>query len=328
MKVAFIGLQHWHVPFYLEALENIDQPVAAIADVDGDYVQRTAELVDAAEYTDYEKMVDEVDPDLIFAHAPHDEMTDLAGWLVDHDLPFHMEKPMGISWKKLAEVAREANEKDLWNGVALVNRQYGLIQHLHELGDDMGDVGRYYYGLFAGPPSRYPDLHCEWMLDPDRAGAGPLWNYGAHVVDLFLHLGKSPVVEVKAHWTHSIHGLDIEDLCCIQMINADGAVGVAEVSYTTPEGYEHYFSLSTDRLQVCTEKVGEGLIKRFDGENEEIIGHESNVDFRADVVLSFEQGKKPVADINDMVETLRVMEAARESARTGQVVKLDEEWSL
>lgn len=231
----------------------------------------------------------------------------------------------------MAEVARKANEKDLWNGVALVSRQYGIIRRLEELGEEIGNVGRYYYGLFAGPPFRYPDLHCGWMLDPDRAGAGPLWNFGAHVVDLFLMLGKSPIVEVKAHWTHSIHDLDIEDLCCIQMTNAEGAVGVGEVSYTTPDGYERYFSLSTDRLQVCTEKLGEGLIKRFDGENEEIIGPEFNDVYpyqTEDVVRCFEAGEEPVADINDMVETLRVMEAARESARTGQVVRLDEEWSL
>ncbi|MFP3904034.1 MAG: Gfo/Idh/MocA family protein, partial [Armatimonadota bacterium] len=216
MKIAFIGLQHWHVPFYLEALADIDQPVAAIADVDKDYVERTAEWVDAAQYTDYEKMLREIEPDLIWAHAPHDTMTELADWLVDHDLPFHMEKPMGLSWRKLAKVAKKANEKNLWNGVALVSRQYGIIQRLRELGEEIGTVGRYYYGLFAGPPFRYPDLHCGWMLQPERTGAGPLWNFGAHVVDLFLLLGKSPVVEVKAHWTHSIHGLDIEDLCCIQ----------------------------------------------------------------------------------------------------------------
>ncbi|MFO7948432.1 MAG: Gfo/Idh/MocA family oxidoreductase [Armatimonadota bacterium] len=331
MKIAFIGLQHWHVPFYLEALADIDQPVAAIADVDKDYVERTAEWVDAAQYTDYEKMLREIEPDLIWAHAPHDQMTELADWLVDHDLPFHMEKPMGLSWRRLAQVARKANEKDLWNGVALVSRQYGIIQRLRELGEDIGTVGRYYYGLFAGPPFRYPDLHCGWMLQPERTGAGPLWNFGAHVVDLFLLLGKSPIVEVKAHWTHSIHGLDIEDLCCIQMINADGAVGVGEISYTTPEGYERYFSISTDRLQVCTEKLGEGTIKRFEGDNEEIDGAEFNDVYpyqTRDIVECFDEGREPVADINDMVETLRVMEAAKESARTGQVVRLDEQWEL
>ncbi len=329
LKVAFIGLNHWHAPFYMEGMQMADYPIAAVADRAPEMVEFRAKAgnCDAPRYTDYEKMLAEVKPDFIFAHAPHDEMTELAEWLVDHDLPFHMEKPMGLSWRKLAAVAQKANEKKLWNAVALVSRQYGIIQRLREMGDDIGKVGRYYYALLAGPPVRYPDWKCEWMLQPQRTGAGPLWNFGAHVIDLFLLLGGSPVVEVEANWTHHIHDLQIEDLCTIRMRNAEGVVGIGEVSYTTPEGYERFFSLSTDRLQVCTQTLGKGTIKRFDGKHEEVDGPEFGDVYplqTRDVLERFERGAEPPADINDMVATLRVMEAAKQSAQSGEAVKLPE----
>ena len=329
MKVAFVGLNHWHAPFYMEGMARIGYPIAAVADPDPEMVEFRAQAgnCDAPRYTDYEKMLEEVQPDFIFAHAPHDEMVDLADWLVQHDLPFHMEKPMGLSWKRLARVAEKANAKGLWNATALVSRQYGIIQRLHELGDEIGRVGRYYYALFAGPPVRYPEWKCEWMLQPERTGAGPLWNFGAHVIDLFLMLGKSPVVEVVANWTHCIHNLPVEDLCTIRMKNANDIVGIGEVSYTTPSGYERFFSLSTDRLQVCTPTLGLGTIKRFDGNDEEIDGAKFDDVYplqTKDVLERFERGEKPLADINDMVATLRIMEAAKESAQMGRAVTLAE----
>lgn len=327
LKVAFIGLNHWHAPFYMEGMQMIDYPIAAVADRDPEMVafRAAAGKCEAPQYTDYEKMLDEVQPDFIFAHAPHDEMVELAQWLVDHNLPFHMEKPMGLSWERLAKVAEDANNKGLWNAVALVSRQYGIVHRLIDMGDEIGKMGRYYYALFAGPPVRYPDWKCEWMLQPERTGAGPLWNFGAHVIDLFLLLGKSPVVEVRANWTYHIHNLAVEDLCTIQMRNADGIVGVGEVSYTTPAGYERMFSISTDKLQVCTQLLGEGTIKRFDGNHEDISGPEFNDVYPVqtrDVLERFEKGQAPLADINDMVKTLRVMEAAKKSAQTGKPVEL------
>ncbi len=327
VKVAFIGLNHWHSAFYMDGFRQMGYPIAAVADPDPEMVtfRAAAGHCDAPQYTDYEKMLEEVQPDLIFAHAPHDEMVDLADWLVERDLPFHMEKPMGLKWERLAKVAEKANAKGLWNGVALVSRQYGIVQRLREMGDEMGKMKRYYYGLFAGPPVRYPDWKCEWMLQPERTGAGPLWNFGAHVIDLFLLLGKAPIVEVTANWTYDIHKLKVEDLCTIRMKNADGVVGIGEVSYTTPSGYERFFSVSTDKLQVHTDKLGFGTIKKFDGDHEDIDGNEFDDVYpfqTRDVVECFEQGRKPVADINDMVATLRVMEAAKKSAQEGITVEL------
>ncbi|MCK5806306.1 MAG: Gfo/Idh/MocA family oxidoreductase [Lentisphaeria bacterium] len=321
-KVAFIGLHHWHAPFYMNAMNDLGQPIAAVADVDAEMCAFRAEAgaCDAPQYTDYDKLLREVKPDLVFAHAPHDEMTELADWLVDRGVPFHMEKPMGLHWEPLAAVAEKAKAKGLWNGVALVSRQYGIVQRLREMGEEMGTLRRYMYGLYAGPPLRYPDWKCEWMLQPERTGAGPLWNFGAHVVDLFLTLGKSPVVEVTADWSYDIHGLAVEDWCSIRMKNAAGAVGVGEVSYTTPSGYERFFSVSTDRLQVHTETLGLGTIKKFEGEDEEIDGNEFEEVYpfhTKDVLERFDKGLAPVADIHDMVATLRVMEAAKASAAAG-----------
>ncbi len=322
VKVVFIGLRHWHAPFYMKAMDKMGYPIAAVADRDAEMAEfRAAEGgCKAPRYTDYERLLTEVKPDFVFAHAPHDEMVDLADWLVERNLPFHMEKPMGLSCQRLAGVAAKAAEKGLWNAVALVSRQYGIVRRLREMGTELGTLRRYYYALLAGAPLRYPEWKCEWMLQPERTGAGPLWNFGAHVIDLFLMLGNSPVVEVTAHWSHDIHNLAIEDLCVVCMKNGDGTVGIGEVSYTTPSGYERFFSITTDKLQVHTDKLGIGTIKKMDGTREVVDSHDFEEVYpfhTREVLRCFEQGLEAPATIHDMVATLRVMEAAKASAQAG-----------
>lgn len=322
--IAFVGLHHWHAPFYMQALRELGCPVAALADPDPDMCAFRARAgdCDAPCYTDAERMLREVRPDFVFAHAPHDRMTELAAWLVERNVPFHMEKPMGIEARALAAVAQRAQRQGLWNAVALVSRHYGIVTHLHGLGEGLGTVQRYHYALLAGPPHRYRDWRCEWMLDPRRAGAGPLWNFGPHVIDLFLYLGGAPVTRVMARWGHGMHRLPVEDFCTVLMINAAGAAGIGEVSYTTPVGYERSFSLSTDRLQVHTPSPGKGTITYLDGRREEIDGTEFDDVYRVHTrhtLECFAHGKRAIADMADMVATLSVMEAARESARRGGV---------
>lgn len=328
-KIAFIGLHHWHAPFYMTAMRNQGIEIAAVADRDPEMAvfRATAGGCDAPRYSDYDRLLREVKPDLVFAHAPHDEMADLAEWLVQRNVPFHMEKPMGLSGARLSRIAAEAEQKKLWTAVALVSRHYGIVQRLREMGDEMGSLCRYYYALLAGPPFRYPEWRCEWMLQPERAGAGPLWNFGAHVIDLFLLLGKSPIVEVTASWTHRIHRLPVEDLCVIRMKNAAGVVGIGEVSYTSPNGYDRFLSLSTERLQVHTATPGKGTIRKFSGPNEDVDGNEFEDVYpfhTRHVIEAFCAGRKPVATITDMVPVLRIMEAAKASAMGGGIpVSLD-----
>jgi predicted dehydrogenase len=200
-----------------------------------------------------------------------------------------------------------------------------VVQWLKERQAQLGRVNHYYYRLFAGDPGRYRDWGVEWMLDPAQAGAGPLFNFGPHVVDLFLHLATERVERVSAQWTHGLHGETIEDLCSITMVGADGAVGVGEVSYTMPEGYERYFSFDSEALHCGGADMGDMPVVWRDGRSEQVTGNDfSNVYFAytKDCLERFKAGQPPVAGIDDMVKTLRVMNAARESAMSGETVKL------
>ena len=106
MKIAIVGAGHWHVSiYYLPALKKLGADIVALADPSQEVLDKLGQEVDCPKYTDYRELLDAEEVDLVFAHAPHREMTAVGAELVARHQPFHMEKPMGVDWRKLEPVA-------------------------------------------------------------------------------------------------------------------------------------------------------------------------------------------------------------------------------
>ncbi len=327
MRVALVGVSHWHTAiYYLPALQKLGAEIVAISDPSEEALTKIGEGLSASRYRDYRELLGSEDVDLVMAHAPHDEMTELAAELVARHQPFHMEKPMGIDWRKLAPVAAKAQSERVFTSVALVSRYLGVVEQLAELKrvGKLGQVQHYYYRLLGGAPHRYVDWGCGWMLDPARAGGGALFNFGPHLVDTFVYLAGEPIVEVYARVIRGVHNLHIEDMVSVVMTGGDGAIGVGEAGYVMPEGYERYFSVTTDALYVGG-NVATGTVLFRDGTRldfEGLNGDQAYFQYTADLLKCLETGCAPRATIQDMVTTLRVINATAESARTGKPVML------
>ena len=326
MKVAIIGAGHWHVPQYLKALKGLDVEIVGISDWSEAALERAGAEVGCPRYRCFQELLVEQRPEFVFAHASHDEMTHLASVLVGRHQPFHMEKPMGLDWKALEPVAVKAQTEKLFVSVPLVSRYYAPIEHLRSMRLD-GTLGRpvhYHYRLFAGPPSRYLDLGVEWMLDPKHAGAGPLFNFGSHVIDLYLYLMEEEVAEVFARQTSSMYGLAIEDLTSVTLVGKSGSIGTVEVSYTLPSGHETFVSFTTDKLHYSG-TASAGMLTTAPGKGIALEGltmDEAYAYYTGDTLARFVAGEAPKAGIGDMAKILRVMNAAQESIRTGKAVKV------
>ncbi len=328
MRVAILGASHWHVDlFYVPLLQEAGAEIVAVHDPDPAALQRCAAGASCPRYTDHGKLLECEAPDLVFAHAPHAHMTDLAADLIARHQPFHMEKPMGVAWTDLDALAVKARTERVWTSVALVSRYYGVVEALRGL-REAGRLGRachYYHRLFGGSPLRYPEWGVPWMLDPALAGAGPLWNFGPHVIDLFLYLVADTVVEVQCWTSHAIHQLAIEDLASLRLLGPAGEMGVGEVSYTMPAGYERYLSLTTDRAHWGGAEMGTGAVLVRDGAEIPFAGPDSSTVYQVyvrDTLRRFESGEPARATIRDMARVLHVMNAARQSAETGEPVAL------
>ena len=324
MRIVVIGVSHWHVPMYLEYLREIeDVQVVAVSDPNPQAVENAREFFpQAVGYADYRQLIAEQSFDLAMAHAPHDEMTVVAATLVEKGIPFHMEKPMGLDAALLSQVAREAERKNLFISVPLVTRMFGVAGRLLEMAraQTLGALAYYYFRLFAPGPHRYRDSGVGWMLDPSRAGDGPLFNFGPHAIDLFIELSRAVPDRVYAAATHAVHGLAIPDAVTV-ILQAGAAYGVAELSYTSPAGYDRHMIVRTPVVSYSG-LPDSGEIWVADGQGITVDGPTFDEAYRLythDLVARFRDGRPPLAGIEQMVKILRVMNAAHRSLESGNV---------
>ena len=328
MRIAILGASHWHVDlYYVPALSECDVEIVALHDPDPDALARVCEGLQCPRYTDHLKLLDSARPDLVFAHAPHAQMPAMADDLITRHQPFHMEKPMGVDWRSVDAVAVKAQTQQVWTSVALVSRYYGLITALRKIKDagDLGNPCHFYHSLFAGSPLRYEDWGVGWMLDPELAGGGALWNFSSHIIDLFLYLVDADITTVQCATSNTVHHLQIDDMATIEMTGASGATGIGQVSYTMPTSYERFFSFTTDKLHCGGASMGEGKVLMRDGSEVEFEGPDSDTVYSAyvkDTLARLAAGEPAMATIKDMARTIRIMDAARTSALKGEAIDL------
>jgi len=316
---------HWHSGMYVNALKQMeDVNIVAFSDRDALKARAAAARVGAKAYASHRELLDKEQPDFVFAFGRHCDMTDIARDLVEAGVAFCMEKPMGIEWRRLAEVAKLVEEKEIFTALPVITRGEAPIARLAGIRDEgkLGDVRHFYFRLFGGPPARYVKWGVPWMLRKAEAGGGPLFNFGPHGIDLFLYLSGDPVRSVSASMDNRIYGNEVEDFASVTMTTASGAVGVVEVSYLLPKGYERFVSINTTTLSYSTLNWENRTIMLRDGGSIEIeeapeFGYEG---FVRDTIAAFREGREPIADIRDMCRILPIMNAAVESAESGRRV--------
>lgn len=329
LRVALVGAGHWHAPFYAEALRKVGSELVGLTDPDAAQAARRGRELQVRVFPHAAEMLGTARPDLIYAFAPHREMTALIGELIAWGIPFVVEKPGGLDWRALARVAAQARACGAWAGVDLVARTQNLVARLRTLAESgaLGRIHHFSYRLFAGDPQRYVTWGVPWMLDPQVAGLGPLYNFGPHVVDAFQWLTGEPVAEVSCYLRY-LHGLQIPDYAHLTCVTPSGAVGVLEVGYVCPgDLYDRNLTLSSDRLYVSSPSLDSGILRWRDGRAEEVpmdreVGEDFWLGYVREVERRLRAGNPPVATLDDMARALRVLNAAEEAARRGRPVRL------
>ncbi|MBR2256044.1 MAG: Gfo/Idh/MocA family oxidoreductase [Blautia sp.] len=229
LKIAFIGVSHWHVPLYFAGLP--ENSVVAVSDPDPAIAKRFGQQLHCKVYTDGLTLLDEIKPDFVFAFAPHCEMKALSLELIARKVPFTMEKPMGMSYKEVAEIAEAAEAAKAFCAIPFVWRYSDTVAQLKE-SLLSGKIIHMSYRFIAGPPSRYLATS-GWMLSRATAGGGCMTNLGVHFIDMALHLTDSRDAQVLAS-AYQYGEYDIETYAASLLKLSSGASLTLETGYAYP----------------------------------------------------------------------------------------------
>ncbi|MBT6136670.1 MAG: Gfo/Idh/MocA family oxidoreductase [Rhodospirillaceae bacterium] len=333
MKIALLEVSHWHFPLYIDALMTAvaksGAEIIGVSDRDKAIRETYGNKFGCPAYAEWRGLLGETEPDTAFAFGRHREMPEIGRALIGLGIPFAIEKPAGLGARDVAALRQEAEAAGVQVAVPLVQRVGPLQALLDRLIDEEGAAFTSTAWRFnAGPPSRYLSSGNGWMLDPNESGGGCLMNLGAHFVDLALSLLPGPPNQVFGHVDTCLHGAAVEDTALVTMTSPGGGRALVETGYNFPDGpgkREYSFSLASRSHYVQTRPGGVAIFRP--GKAAEEIDMNLDADlmygiFAETFLGDLAAGRKLSPTLSDLEPAIRIIDAAYQSSRDGQVVNL------
>lgn len=330
MRVALIEPSHWHFAMYRDGLVGHDVRIVGVTDQSERIANSIAADYGCKAWSDISSMLEQTRPDFAFAFGAHSHMPSIASELIARGIPFSIEKPCGLSAHDVANVRRMAEAVGVFVSIPFHYRISGMAMSLAALMPLPSDgfVGMA-FRINAGSPQRYKESS-PWLVDPAMAGGGCMMNLAHHAVDFIHHLTGAEVVDVSAHSSNKLLGLEIEDHAVMTLSLSDGSVANVETGYThvvSPESYLD-FDLSLSHRRLCVKRDGDALSVR-----DRASGHTSSLPtdwvfktcfahYAQRTLALAAEDEPPIAGLVDLERTMRVIDAAYASLSQRAVVKL------
>jgi len=230
MRIALLGVSHWHLPLYLSGL-----PAGSVVGISDDTINIAATY--AAQYgcpfyQDYREMTNQTKPDFVFAFAPHWRMKEVAMYLLEAGIAFSIEKPAGLNAAEVETLYNTCEQKHGFCSIPFVWRYSDTIYDLKN-SYLKTPIVHMSYRFVAGPPSRYLATS-PWMLSRKTAGGGCMTNLGVHFIDMAMYLTDVCTAETLASSYHYENEYDIETNATSLLRLPTGASLLLESGYAYP----------------------------------------------------------------------------------------------
>lgn len=313
MRVAVIGVAHWHAPRHIESLALAGAAVVGVSEDDSKVAERWGRKLGCPWFGGAAEMLDRVRPDFVFALPRHRDAPAIARLLIARGIPFAIEKPLGVRAADIEPLVTLAEARGVFAAVLFVNRYSAFWDEVRRLRSAglLAPLVHAHFRIVNGPPQRYVDDGVGWMLDPTIAGGGALRNLGTHAVDAFLALTGESVEVIAAAVSYRQYGLPVEEFATALLRTPSGVIGTIEAGYSRPDatgsdqewrvaGAGAYLIERNDHLVVAT-AAGETRFPAPDVASR-------YVRVVSDTLERFHRGEAPIAGLADCWRVAQVID--------------------
>jgi 1,5-anhydro-D-fructose reductase (1,5-anhydro-D-mannitol-forming) len=180
------------------------------------------------------------------------------------------EKPMAMNFAEAEKMVATARKSGRTFGVAYYRRAYPKVRRAVEL-IRRGAIGQPVFA-WAACHSQLPaaSTHRSWLLDPAKAGGGPLYDIASHRIDLLNFIFGEPA-RAAAQLSNAVHALEVEDSATV-MIEYKGKLrAVVDVRWHSQIGCDEFRIIGTEGEIDLTPLNGPSL--SFPGGHEDLPAH-------------------------------------------------------
>jgi len=338
LKVAIVGLEHGHVDGFLRQLpKHTDVQLVGIADADTllwkEYENKFS-LPEILFYKSEANMIERARPDAILVYtsiAEHRHAVEIAA---QFGVSVMVEKPLTISLDDALAIRQVARDHKIHVLVNYETTWYPSNKAAYEevRENRIGDIRRVVvHDGHEGPKEIgvQPEF-LKWLTDPEQNGAGALYDFGCYGVDLMTWLmhGETPltVIAVTNHDKPNIYPHVDDDATIV--LQYPHAQAVIQASWNWPFGRKdmEVYGSTGYAITVAADKVR--IRRQHDGEEQLVTAsslpsnERDSLSYLAAVLRGRIEPKGDLSALDTNVVVMQILDAARESARTGRTIKL------
>ncbi|GIP33893.1 Gfo/Idh/MocA family protein [Paenibacillus sp. J2TS4] len=326
-------------PFHAKAIaSNPQAELAAIVDVEESKAKKLAEEYSVTDiYTDYEKMLQRDDIDIVSVCVPsgiHAEVTIAAAEAGKH---VFCEKPLDITVDKMDRMIRTVRERQVKLGVVYQRRTFPAAIATRKA-IQQGRLGKLVLGDAYLKYYRSPEYYrsAGWRGTWELDGGGALMNQGVHGVDLIQWM-VGDVESVFAYSAPLVRSIEVEDTAVAAVKYKNGAYGVIQGTTSVYPGMETRFEVHGENGTII---FGDSGIKEWsfadsDEKAPEVqgtlaasssatnISNDGHFVLVDDLIQAIHEDRDPMITGEEASKAVKLILAIYESARTGQEVKLN-----
>ena len=338
-RLAVVGLDHDHVWSLLKDIAG--EPSAelvAVAESDPALVSRAQKEVPASVkfYSDYVAMLDQAKPEAVIVTTSNDRHLEILRQCAKRHIHYSTEKPMATNAadaREMERLARDANIKlmvNYWN--AWVAPSHDLF-HRARAGE-VGPIQKIIvqYGHRGPKEIGVSQQFANWLYDPVKNGGGAIMDFGCYGAELSVWLkGRPARVYATTRKLKVEQNNKVDDDATIVLDYPD-STSIVEASWNWPytkdqvEVFGPKGSLLARRNSLLHRSAdARGPNVAPDGESVTLgpLPKETSnpISYFVDCIRNNKPIEDPIsAQLN--VQVMEILDAARESARTGKPQEL------
>jgi predicted dehydrogenase len=338
LRVGVVGLVHDHVNWILGRESRGDIQIVGIAEPNRELALKyslkygfSMNMV----YPSLDAMVSATHPEAVTAFNPIFDHLQTVRYCAPRGIHVMVEKPLAVSWehaREMAALARQyhinllTNYETSWYGSA-----HAAYDSIHS-GKSIGEVRKIIFHTGHQGPV---EIGCsaeflEWLTDPDLNGAGALTDFGCYGANLSTWMLNGATPQTVSCTTQHIKPElypRVEDEATI-VLTYPGTQVIIEASWNWPFGVKDMEVFGTDGIIYCRNK-SEMEFRTSEKEGFHAKLAEPLPSGTDDPFALFYKVVKEGYTLSEFAPTglennlmvVKILEAARESSRTGQRIQ-------
>lgn len=155
------------------------------------------------------------------------------------------EKPMAMNHPEAQAMIEAAKAAGRTLGVSYYRRTYPKVNRARQLLEQ---------GVIGKPVLAYASCHNwftandgkrAWLLDPAKAGGGPLYDIGSHRIDLLNYFFGEPQ-DAFGQLSNAVHAFDVEDNATVLIEYRSGVRAIVDVRWHSRVDRDEFRVIGTD----------------------------------------------------------------------------------